>query len=293
MAWWAWVLIGWLVLSLVVALPLGLSIREADRRERLGTVHGPELLPEVRPVAAAPRRRIPAPPVAVVLAGVAVGLELIGFVLRATDADRTGTARLLSMDAPLSVPRMYVTLLFALAALVAFAGALRGPVPRRGWWLSVGLLAAVIAEIKGGGTVHSDAVQALGLGAHPLLTMLVSGVLLALVVGGLWWISRNERRDRRRVLTAVALYGFAAGGLSSVSSLVAGYAGDSVWTAFAVFCEEGGEALGAVAVLMAVLVGVAPRLVLPLDWALRRSADAETVAATGPVGPPPHPHLLG
>jgi hypothetical protein len=28
-----------------------------------------------------------------------------------------------------------------------------------------------------------------------------------------------------------------------------------------------------------VLVGVAPRLVLPADWALRRRADAETVDA--------------
>jgi hypothetical protein len=32
-----------------------------------------------------------------------------------------------------------------------------------------------------------------------------------------------------------------------------------------------------VLVLVAVLVGVAPRVVLPVDWALRRRADAETI----------------
>ena len=35
------------------------------------------------------------------------------------------------------------------------------------------------------------------------------------------------------------------------------------------------------AVLMAVLVGVAPRLVLPADWPLRRTEDASTVDAPG------------
>jgi hypothetical protein len=45
----------------------------------------------------------------------------------------------------------------------------------------------------------------------------------------------------------------------------------------ATFLEESGEALAGVAVLVAVLVGVAPRLVLPADWALRRTADAHTI----------------
>jgi hypothetical protein len=34
-------------------------------------------------------------------------------------------------------------------------------------------------------------------------------------------------------------------------------------------------------VLTAVLVGVAPRLVLPADWLLRREADAQTIDAPG------------
>ena len=38
-----------------------------------------------------------------------------------------------------------------------------------------------------------------------------------------------------------------------------------------------------VAVLVAVLVGVAPRLVLPASWVLRREGDAETLAVPGAV----------
>ena len=45
----------------------------------------------------------------------------------------------------------------------------------------------------------------------------------------------------------------------------------------ATFLEESGEALAGVAFLLAVLAGVAPRLVLPASWPLRRSADAQTL----------------
>jgi hypothetical protein len=53
--------------------------------------------------------------------------------------------------------------------------------------------------------------------------------------------------------------------------------GAARWTATATFLEESGEALSAVAFLVAVLVGVAPRLVLPAEWALRRDVDAQTL----------------
>ena len=98
------------------------------------------------------------------------------------------------------------------------------------------------------------------------------------VVGTLGFISRAERRDRRRVLSVLALYAVAAVGLSAVSSLVAGdYGMASHGAAAATFIEESGEALAAVAFLMAVMAGVAPRLVLPAEWALRREADAHTL----------------
>jgi len=51
----------------------------------------------------------------------------------------------------------------------------------------------------------------------------------------------------------------------------------SSWSVTATFVEESGEALAGVAFLIAVLVGVAPRLVLPATWPLRRTADAHTL----------------
>jgi hypothetical protein len=98
------------------------------------------------------------------------------------------------------------------------------------------------------------------------------------VVGGLWFLSRHERRDRRRILGVLTLYAGASVGLSAISSVVAGAAGGaSTWAATATFLEESGEALAGVAFLIAVLAGVAPRLVLPATWPLRRSADAHTL----------------
>ena len=52
------------------------------------------------------------------------------------------------------------------------------------------------------------------------------------------------------------------------------------WAVTATYLEESGEALAGVAVLVAVLVGVAPRLVLPASWVLRRQADAESSTVT-------------
>ncbi len=83
------------------------------------------------------------------------------------------------------------------------------------------------------------------------------------------FISRAERRDRRRVLGALAAYAVASVGLSAVSAVAVGQ-----WAATATYLEESGEALAGVAVLVAVLVGVAPRLVLPASWVLRREEDA-------------------
>ncbi|WP_338104909.1 hypothetical protein [Modestobacter muralis] len=277
-------LIGWAGLSLVLAPLVGLAIREADRREVPAALLP---VPAARPV----RRRIPLPPVAAVLLLVATGLETVGFVLRATGHER-GAARVWAMDLPLSVPRMFVAALFAAAAVVAVVGAARGT-GRRPWWLAVAAVTATIAQVKAGGTVHVRALELTGVGSRPVLAAVGSAAVVAVVVAGLWWLSRTERRDRRRVLTALSLYSLAAVGLSAVSSLV-GRAGDPFWAAAATFVEETGEAFGGVAVLVAVLVGVAPRLVLPADWVLRRTADAETVDAPGalPAWPTARDHRL-
>jgi hypothetical protein len=221
----------------------------------------------------APRRRFPFPPLGVGLVAIAMALMVSGYIVRVSGASGP-SARLLSMDAPFSLPRMFVATLFAVAALAAIAGAGRLP-GRRTWWLAVGLVAAGIATVKAGSTVHAVALQTLADAMTPVGALAVSALVLAAVVGTLWFLSRSERRDRRRVLGVLALYGAASVGLSAVSNVVWDRFGSaSIWTAAATFVEETGEALAGVGFLIAVLIGVAPRLVLPRAWVLQREADA-------------------
>jgi uncharacterized membrane protein YidH (DUF202 family) len=176
------------------------------------------------------------------------------------------------MDAPLSIPRMFVAFLFAAGAMAAFAGA--GSIPgRRTWWTTVGLVAAAISSVKAGGNIHADAMRLLSRAVGSTGALLVSIAIAAVGLGVLGFLSRAEQRDRRRVLTVLGLYSFAAVGLSAVS----GWASGAFWTAAATYVEESGEAIAAAAFLVGVLVGVAPRFVLPADWALRRAADAHTL----------------
>jgi hypothetical protein len=269
---WIWIVGGlalWVLLAFAVAVVIGRGIRIADVRAADPLI-APEPLGELR--LRTPRRPIPLPPVGVALAATAVLLETAGFVGRLTGA--TGpVARALSMDAPYSAPRTFVAALFAGAAVAAVAGAVRAP-GRRTWWLAVGLVTAGIAVVKAGGTVHVDAMAALSsavgeAGAVAASTALVAGVLTVLA-----FVSRDERRDRSRVLACLAAYGAASVGLSTISTAVVGQ-----WAVTATYLEESGEALAGVAVLVAVLVGVAPRLVLPASWVLRREGDAALLHA--------------
>jgi hypothetical protein len=277
--WWVWVLgvlAVWFVVAALVAVLIGRGIRLADRRSP-GTGVGMSTadLPAgfVPAPAPAPRRAVPLPPIGVGLAAVAVALESIGYLGELNG----GAARLLSMDAPFSLPRMYVAALFAVAALLAVAGAgrLEG---RRTWWLAVALVAGGIASVKAGGTVHSDALGAVGNAWGTRAAVVLSVLVAVAVVAVLWFLSRTERRDRRRVLGTLAGYAVASVGLSAVSGAV-----PAGWLATATFVEESGEALAGVTFLMAVLVGVAPRLVLPASWPLRRTADAQTLDAAVPA----------
>jgi len=275
MRWWGWALLGWTVAAAVLAPLFGLALREADRRERSGRSRTG--VPAKRAVQ---RRRIPVPYLAVALLLTGVVLETVGFLVRSSGHERS--ALLWSMDAPLSIPRMFVAALFFTAALAAAVGAARGT-GRRPWWAAVALVAAVIGQVKAGGTVHTAALAAAGLRGHPVTAAAVSAAVAGVVLAALWWLSRTERRDRRRVLVAFGLYAVASVGLSGVSSLVGQAGGSPYWSSVATFVEETGEAFGAVAVLTAVLVGVAPRLVLPAAWLLRRRADAETIDAPAAV----------
>jgi hypothetical protein len=285
--WWQWVVgavVVWLVVAAAFALLIGRAIRLADRRSpgtgvALTTADLPGTFIAPQPVRNARRRAIPLPPVGVALAAGAVLLETSGFVVRLDGA--TGqTARLLSMDAPLSLPRLYVTALFLAAAIAAVTAAARLP-GRRAWWLAVAAVAGAIASVKGGGTIHAQAMNALQQAVGARAALLLSVAAAVAVVAGLWTFTRTERRDRRRVLGTLALYALASVGLSEISAVV-----PAALAATATFLEESGEALAGVAFLIAVLVGVAPRLVLPADWMLRRSADVQTLELSAPVAAP-------
>jgi hypothetical protein len=276
--WWAWVvggLVGWLVVATLLALLLGRGIRMADRRSPgtgvpLTTADLPGGFVAAPAPAPARRRAIPLPPIGIALAACAVALETTGYVVRLTGV--TGRpAQLLSMDAPFALPRMFVALLFAAAALAAVAGAGRIP-GRRTWWLAVALVGGGIAAVKAGGNVHADAMRVLADAVGGRGAVAVSVVAAVAVVAALWFLSRTERRDRRRVLGTLAGYAVASVGLSAVSA-----GAPAAWYGTATFVEESFEALAGVAFLVAVLVGVAPRLVLPAAWALRRTADAQTL----------------
>ena len=280
--WWLWVvggLVAWVIVAFAVAVVIGRGVRIADRRVGEGavlTTAHPEAgadVPRETAVARTPRHAIPLPPLGIALAALAVALETSGYVSR-LNGSRGATAQLLSMDAPFSLPRLFVAALFAAAALAAVAGA--GALPgRRTWWLAVGLVGGVIAAVKAGSTVHAEALTSLSGAVGSSLAIAVSGAVAAVVVGTLFFLSRTERRDRRRVLSVLALYAVASVGMSAVSGWAGAYG--SQWVTTATFIEESGEALAAVAFLMAVLAGVAPRVVLPASWALRREVDAQTL----------------
>jgi hypothetical protein len=284
---WLWVLGGllaWLVVALGVGVLIGKGIRLVDQRSESTPAARVLTIADVPSGAAGPapvstrtrRRAVPLPPVGVALAALAVALETIGYLLRLTGA--TGQyASLFSMDAPYSVPRLFVALLFAVAAVAAVAGAGSRP-GRRTWWLAIAVVAGGVAAVKAGSTVHSDAVAALEALLGTSGTILVSALVAGTVIGVLWILSRTERRDRRRLLGVLVLYAGASVGLSAVSSLTAAaYGGASRLAIAATFVEESGEALAGVAFLIGVLVGVAPRLVLPAAWALRRQDDAQSL----------------
>jgi hypothetical protein len=273
---WTWIVGGlvlWVLLAFALAVVVGRGIGMADARAA-DPLTAADPAAELR--LRTPRRRIPLPPAGVGLAATAVLLETAGFIGRLAGA--TGpVARALDMDAPYSAPRTFVAALFAVAAVAALAGAVRAP-GRRTWWLAVGLVSAGIAAVKIGGTVHVDAMTALSGVVGEAGAVVASFALVASVLAVLAFVSRDERRDRRRVLTCLAAYGGASVGLSTVSALATGQ-----WAVTATYLEESGEALAGVAVLVAVLVGVAPRLVLPASWVLRREEDAASLAAPGAV----------
>lgn len=217
-------------------------------------------------------RRPPVPRWAWRLGGVVVGLEIVGFLLRVLHAPRW-ISRPLSMELPFSAPRLLIAAVFVAVAVAALSGAarLRG---RRTWWTAIAGVAALVALVKAGSVVHKVVLEAIDGYAHPVRTLLLSGSVAAAGIAWLWWLSRDDRRDRRRVLTWFALYAGASVGLSTVSGVVESALGHGhPLTAAAALVEESTEGIAAVGLLLAVLLGVAPKLVLPAGWSFRRQDD--------------------
>ena len=92
----------------------------------------------------------------------------------------------------------------------------------------------------------------------------------ARMADALTWLAERWRERPSLEQTAAAV------GLSALTGVMADASGRAATlVTTAVFLEESGEALAGVTFVLAVLVGVAPALVLPGTWALRRRADAD------------------
>jgi hypothetical protein len=210
------------------------------------------------------------PPAAAVLTALAAVLETVGLGVRLFDVPGA-VGQLLSMDLPGSLPRLFVAGVLGTAAVVAALGAWLRP-GRRVWWSAVALIAGGLAAAKAAGDLHVRLVHLFGSGAQAWRGAVVLGACAAVGLVLLWRLSGDDRRDRRRIVGLLAAHAVAAVGLSLVSTY-ARLTGGPVSAAFATFVEESGEALTAAGLLVAVLVGVLPRLVLPAGTVLRRRDD--------------------
>jgi hypothetical protein len=220
------------------------------------------------------------PPVAAVLAAVAAVLETVGLGVWLFDV-RGALGQLLSMDLPGSLPRLFVAGVLGAAALVAALGARlrRG---RRVWWSAVAGIAGGLAVAKAAGDLHVRLIHLFGSGPQAWRGAVALGIAAAAGLVFLWRLSGDDRRDRRRIVTLLAGYAVAAVGLSLVSTY-ARITGGPVAAAFATFVEESGEALTAAGLLVAVLLGVLPRLTAPAGTPLRRRDDDLPTQRRAPV----------
>ena len=156
-----------------------------------------------------------------------------------------GVRRLFDLEAVGALPRLFTTAVFVGVAVTAVLAAGRAPGRGRRWWAFVAAGAVVLAAAKAV-SAHSALEQDDG----RLLT-LVGGVALT-VVGlplllgtGLRWSVPGAVP----VTAALAAYAVAALGLDQVTGAVASVSANPVLLAFAVYVEEGGEAVTALIVL--------------------------------------------
>lgn len=207
-----------------------------------------------------------------VLGAAVVVAAAAGLAVRLTGA-RGDVAALLSMDGSGSVGRLFATGVLGAAGVVAALGARWRP-GRRTWWAAVAVVAGALALTKSVGNVHYEVMTWLGGGAQSWRGMFLFGLLASAAIAVLWWLSAGDRRDRKRVLGALAGHAGAAVAVAAVADYFEATTGRaSTASSVATFVEVVGEGLTAVALLVAVLIGVVPRLVLPEGSRLRRRDD--------------------
>jgi ribosomal protein L35AE/L33A len=180
------------------------------------------------------------------LAGIAVGLYAVGLDVRLRCRLHEGCEwsrdRYFSLDSIGGLPRLFVTCLFVVLAVLAWRASRRTTGRASTWWAAVAVTGAGLALLKLV-SAHSAAK------ADAYVATLVVGVALSVVVlGALWRAARRWGVDAGpSVVVALAVYAFAAVGLDAVTGAVAAMHGTTgvVADSLATFVEEFGEALGA------------------------------------------------
>ena len=162
--------------------------------------------------------------------------------------------RLLGLEAVGSLPRLFTAAVFLAVAVLAGLAARRSVGGGRWWWSLVAGGAAGLAVAKAV-SVHSSLEEDDG-----RLVTLAAGVGLSVVgLAVLFWAGRRWSVPGAVAVTAaLAAYALAALGLDQVTGAVASATADRVLVAFAVYLEEGGEAVAALA-LLATVAQAAPR----------------------------------
>jgi hypothetical protein len=163
--------------------------------------------------------------------------------------------RLFNLDGIGALPRLFTTAVFV--AMAALAGLASRRVTGRGqlWWRAVavgGVLLAVAKAVSAHSSLEQDDGRVLTLVGGLALTLV--GLPLLLWAGLRWSVP-----GALPITGALAAYALAALGLDQVTGVVGSLSTNPVLWAFAVYLEEGGEAVTALVVLATVVQAVLHR----------------------------------
>jgi hypothetical protein len=166
-----------------------------------------------------------------------------------------GVRRLFLLDGLGSLPRSFTTLVFGFVAVLAVLAWRRSTGRARWWWVLItggGIVLALAKAVSAHSTVEHDD------GAATTLVGAVIVTVVGLLV--LWWTGlRWSVPGASPVTAAMAAYAAAALGLDQVTGAIATASANPVVWAFAVYVEEGGEAVTALVLLAAVVRSVPAR----------------------------------